>query len=117
MVYIAFVDLLKAFDNVNLKVMMKILRMIKIGYRDRRIIRVIQTSNDIYKRKETKKEAAVRKGVRQGYNISPLLCNVYREQVIHDCKEYCTGIKMNGVRIQMPRFADDTAILAQGEVN
>jgi len=24
---------------------------------------------------------------------------------------------MNGVRIQMPRFADDTAILAQGEVN
>ena len=118
MVYIAFVDLLKAFDNVNLKVMMKILKMIKIGCRDRRIIRELykhQTTS--IKRKETKKEAAVRKGVRQGYNISPLLCNVYREQVIHDCKEYCTGIKMNGVRIQMPRFADDTAILAQGEVN
>ena len=62
MVYIAFVDLLKAFDNVNMKVMMKILKMIKIGYRDRRIIRELykhQTTS--IKRKETKKEAAVRK--------------------------------------------------------
>jgi len=38
-VYIAFVDLLKAFDNANWNVMRKILKMIKIDYRDRRIIR------------------------------------------------------------------------------
>jgi hypothetical protein len=51
--YIDFVDLLKTFLNVNRKVIMKILKMIKIlvDYRDRRIIRVIQTSNDIYKNK------------------------------------------------------------------
>jgi len=29
-VYVAFVDLLKAFDNINLNVMMKPLKMIKI---------------------------------------------------------------------------------------
>ena len=34
-VYVAFVDLLKAFDNVNWNVVMKILKMIKIDYRDR----------------------------------------------------------------------------------
>ena len=38
-VYNAFVDLLKAFDNINWNVMMKILKIIKIDYRDRRIIR------------------------------------------------------------------------------
>jgi len=46
-VYIAFVDLLKAFVNVNWKVMMKILKMIKIDYRDRRIIR------ELYKHQTT----------------------------------------------------------------
>jgi hypothetical protein len=38
-VYIAFVDLLRAFGNLNWKVMMKILKMVKVDYRDRRIIR------------------------------------------------------------------------------
>jgi len=33
-VYIACVDLLKAFDNVNWKVMMKIIKIIKIDYRE-----------------------------------------------------------------------------------
>jgi len=46
-VYIAFVDLLKASDNVNWNVMIKILKMIKIVYRDRRIIR------ELYKHQTT----------------------------------------------------------------
>jgi hypothetical protein len=33
--YIAFVDLMKALDNVNWIVIMEILKMIKIDYRDR----------------------------------------------------------------------------------
>ena len=71
-VYIAFVDLLKAFDNVNWNVMMKILKVIKIVYRERRIIRELykhQTTS--VKIKESKREAAIRKGVGQGCNLSP----------------------------------------------
>ena len=30
---------------------------------------------------------------------------------------YCTGIKENGVRIQIVRFTDDTAIIGQDEIN
>ena len=41
-------------------------------------------------------------------NLSPLLFNIYIEQATNECKEYCTGIKVNGVRIQMLRFADDS---------
>jgi hypothetical protein len=52
--------------------MMKIPKMIKINYRDRRIIRELykhqMTSINI---KENKREAAIRKGVRQGCNILP----------------------------------------------
>ena len=29
----------------------------------------------------------------------------------------CTGIKVNGMRIQMLRFAEDIAIIAQEEIN
>ena len=39
------------------------------------------------------------------------------EHAINERKEYCTGIKANGVRIQTLRFSDGTAILAQDEIN
>jgi len=66
-VYIAFVDLLKASDNVNWNIMMKILKGIKTDYRDRRIIRELYKHQmTSIKIKESKKEAAIRKGVRQG---------------------------------------------------
>jgi len=54
--------------------------------------------------------------VKQRRNLSPLLFNIYIEQGINECKEYCTGIKVNGLRIQMLRFADDIAIIAQDEI-
>jgi len=46
-----------------------------------------------------------------------LLFNIYIKQAINECKEYCTGIKVNGVRIQMLRFADYIAIIVQDEIN
>ena len=96
--------------------MMKILKMTKIDYRDRRIIMELYKQQTTFiKIKENKREAAIRKGVRQGCNLSPLLFNIYMKQAINEYKEYCTGIKVNGVRIQMLRFADGTAIIAQDE--
>ena len=55
--------------------------------------------------------------MRQGCNLSSLLFNVYIEQAINKCKVYCTGIEVNGIRIEMLRFADDIAIIAQDEIN
>jgi retron-type reverse transcriptase len=89
-VYIAFVDLLKAFDNVNWNVMMKILKMIKIDYRDRIIRELYGHQTTSIKIKGSKRETAIRKGVRQGCKLSPLLFNIYTEQVINKFKGHCT---------------------------
>jgi len=93
--------------------------MLKIDYRDTRIIRELYKHQTTYikNKKKSKKEATVRKGVRQGCNISPLLFNIYIEQAINECKEYCTGINVNGTRIRMLRFADDITIRAQYKIN
>ena len=47
----------------------------------------------------------------------PLLFNVYMEQAINECREYSTGIKVCGMRIQKLRFADDIGIIVQDEIN
>jgi len=39
------------------------------------------------------------------------------EQAINECEQYCTGIRVNGVRIRMLRFAGDIMIIAQDETN
>ena len=55
--------------------------------------------------------------MRQGCSLSSFLFNIYIEQAINECKVYCTEIKVNGARIQMLRFADDIAIIAQDKTN
>jgi hypothetical protein len=55
--------------------------------------------------------------VRQGWNVSLLLFNAYIEQDINEYKEYCTGIKVNGTRIQILKFAYDIAIIAQDKID
>jgi hypothetical protein len=68
--------------------MIKILKMIIIDYRDKIIIRKLyrhQTTSIIIK--ESKREAAIRKGGRQGCNLPPLLFNMYIEKAINECKE------------------------------
>jgi len=42
---------------------------------------------------------------------------IYKEQAINECKEIYPGIKVNEVRIQMLRFADDMTVVAQDEIN
>ncbi|KAI5728729.1 hypothetical protein M8J77_020289 [Diaphorina citri] len=116
--YIAFVDLQKAFDNVNWNKLMNILKEINVTYQERRIILNLyknQTAN--IKVNNENQTAKIKKGVRQGCNISPYLFNIYIEKAIQECKETCTGIVLNGLRVQMLRFADDIAVIAPDEYN
>uniref|UniRef100_A0A8D8YBS6 Craniofacial development protein 2 n=1 Tax=Cacopsylla melanoneura TaxID=428564 RepID=A0A8D8YBS6_9HEMI len=117
-VFIAFVDLQKAFDNVNWNIMMKILEEIGLNFKDRRIIFNLYKNQKAYIEIGDESEvASIRKGVRQGCQISPYLFNIYIEKAIEEIKECCTGILLSGKRVQMLRFADDIAVLAPDEFN
>lgn len=81
--FIAFVDLQKAFDNVNWNLMMKILKNIGVEYKDRKIIYNLYRQQTMYIEVNKESERAnIKKGVRQGCNISPYLFNIYIEKAI-----------------------------------
>lgn len=61
-------------------------------------------------------EAKIAKGVRQGYNLSPLLSNIYIEETLKEVrKENIGGVKIRGILVQMLRFADDIAEVRESE--
>ena len=61
-----------------------------------------------------RKEARIRKEVRQGCSLSPLLFNLYLKEAINEIKDETKniGVKVQGKKIKILRFADDIALLA-----
>ena len=59
----------------------------------------------------------IRKGVRQGYILSPCLFNLYAEYIIRNAglDEAQAGIKIAGRNINNLRYADDTTLRADSE--
>jgi hypothetical protein len=71
-IYMAFVDLEKAFDNVDWNRMFEILKKIGVKYKDRRIIHSLYKNQmAVVKCGRIEKEAQIKKGVRQGCSLSP----------------------------------------------
>lgn len=115
--FLAFVDLEKAFDNVNWNVLFSILRQTGINFRERRLV------YNIYKQETgivccgNKEETAhIRKGVRQGCSLSPCLFNIYVQKAIDRVREeFVTGVNIHGDKVDMIRFADDIALITENE--
>lgn len=58
-------------------------------------------------------EIPIRRGVRQGCVLSPLLFNIYSEYIFQQALKDCEiGIKVNGKILNNIRYADDTVIFA-----
>jgi len=115
MTAMAFVDLEKAFDNVNWDVMFGILRRAGIKYRERKfILNLYKSQTAVIKIEDQEREAVIGKGVRQGCCLSSLLFNLYVEEATKIVKEkFRAGITVQGERIKMLRFADDLVLLAE----
>ena len=64
---------------------------------------------------ELSEEVNIKRGVRQGCVLSPLLFNLYSEDIIQEALEdqHTTGVKVNGKIINNIRYADDTVLLAE----
>ena len=65
----------------------------------------------------TKDWFQIRKGVQQGYILSPCLFNLYAEHIMRNARlnEGQAGIKIAGRNINNLRYADNTTFIAESE--
>lgn len=119
-VYACFIDYQRAFDCVSHEKLIRILRRTGIDEGDLRIITRLYWNQTAGVRVDgaQSEEVAIRRGVRQGCVLSPLLFNIYSEAVFREALEDTEhGIRINGTIINNIRFADDTVILASSMEN
>ena len=59
----------------------------------------------------------IRKGVHQGFILSPYLFNFYAEYIMRNTglEETQAGIKIAGTNLNNLRYADDTTLMAESE--
>ena len=115
--YMAFIDYSKAFDRVQHQKLMDLMKRTGIPELERRLIAnlywgqtaVVKIGNDI------SESITVKKGVRQGCILSPILFNLYTDYMIEEAFEDLDGIRINGENLTNIRYADDTVLVAESE--
>ena len=115
-VNMCFIDLEKAFDRVNWRKLMEILKVKRVDWRDRRLIEKLYREQEVTVKVGSTQTEWIRlgRGVRQGCCMSPTLFNMYEEEMINEFigKE---GSSIGGRRISCVRFADDMVLFEESK--
>ncbi|KAL1446308.1 hypothetical protein WDU94_012325 [Cyamophila willieti] len=117
-VFCCLIDYQKAFDRVQHEKMVEILKKTGIDERDLKIIINLYWEQRAKMRVdlETTEAIKIKRGVRQGCILSPLIFNIYSEQIFKEAlEEEEDGILINGERINNIRYADDTIVFADSQ--
>lgn len=113
--YLCFVDYEKAFDNVRWPKLWRTLLEIGVPIHLVSLVKnLYETSEALVKIENNLSDRlCIRKGVRQGCVLSPLLYKAYSEIVMRRVLDgWDGGIKIGGRRFSNLRFADDTTLIA-----
>ena len=117
--YFCFIDYTKAFDCVDHNKLWKILQEMGIPDHLTCLLRNLYADQEATVRTGHGKTDwfQVRKGVRQGWILSPCLFNLHAEYMIWNARldEAQAGIKIAGRNINNLRYADDTTLIAENE--
>ncbi|XP_055384420.1 uncharacterized protein LOC129614059 [Condylostylus longicornis] len=114
-VFICFIDYEKAFDRVQHDKLIEILQNMDIDQKEINCIQRLywKQTAEIKIEAETTREIEILRGVRQGCILSPILFNVYSENIFKEAtSDVEEGIKVNGININNIRYADDTTLIA-----
>ena len=116
-IYFCFIDYAKAFDCVDRHKQWKILKEMGIPDHLTCLLRNLYAGQESTVRTghETTDWFQIRKGVCQGFFLSPCLFNFYALYIMRNAglDEAQTGIKIAGRNINNLRYADDTTPLWQ----
>ena len=112
-----FIDWQKAFDGVNWKKLMEILKEIGIDWKDRRLILNLYLGQRVKVRLDhgETNSAEIGRGVRQGCCISPILFNLYGEWLAKEALDGVGDFMIGGRVINTIKYADDLVLLAKNE--
>ena len=113
--YVAFIDYAKAFDRVQHQKLIEIMKRAGIPELEVRLIAnlywgqtaVVKIGSDI------SESFTVKKGVRQGCILSPILFNLYTDYMIEEAFDDLEGCRVNGENLTNIRYADDTILVAE----
>jgi len=118
-IYFCFIDYAKAFDCMDHNKLWKILKEMRIPDHLTCLLRSLYASQEATVRTghETRDWFQIRKGVRQGYILSPCLFNLCTEHIMRNfgLDEAQAGIKIARRNINNLRYADDTTLMAESE--
>ena len=113
-----FVDFEKAFDRVNWRKLLEVLKDIGVDWKDRRLISELYMQQEAVIRVggELSRSAIIGRGVRQGCLLSPTLFSVYVESMMKEAMDGSEdGVNVGGVLLRDVRFADDQAMVDSSE--
>ena len=113
--YLAFLDLKKAYDSVPIYNILT--KLFNIGIRDK----CLQFIKNLYLTSKARAshfgclsdEFPIHRGVRQGCPLSPILFNIFINDVLDKCRRY--GVVVEGKKCCGGLFADDIVLIAPGK--
>ena len=118
-IYIHFIDYAKAFDCVDYNKLWKTLQEMRVPDHLTCLLRNLYADQEatVRTRHGTTDWFQIRKGVHQGYILSPCLFNLYAEYIMRNAwlDETQARNKISRKNINNLRYADDNTITAQSE--
>ena len=113
-IYFCFIDYAKAFDCVDHKKLLKILKEMVLPDHLTFLLRNLYAGQEATGHGTTD-WLQIGKGVRQGCILSPCLFNLYAEYIMRNAglEEAQAGIEISERNINNLRYADDTTLMAE----